>query len=192
MDAAMACEHSTGGTQHRMAGAQHTAQYGEHPWARERTQAPVQSPGGRTWHSMTWSVCTCLLVRLAAPQDSGRLCLVVDETVILLHPPLPLVDVSIVMERESVNKMKVSSVAGCAARSRPGWPWRTRPSRLRNRLDWQCMSAKTGPCFNRAVGQPGHVQDVGFVQCGALALVRRPPDGRRAGQPSKPTTEEMS
>ena len=115
MDAAMACEHSTGGTQHRMAGAQHTAQYGEHPWARERTQAPVQSPGGRTWHSMTWSVCTCLLVRLAAPQDSGRLCLVVDETVILLHPPLPLVDVSIVMERE--RQQNESLVSGRLCRS---------------------------------------------------------------------------
>ena len=36
--------------------------------------------------------------------------LAVDETVILLHPPVPLVGVSIVMERER-SKMTVSSVA---------------------------------------------------------------------------------
>ena len=35
----------------------------------------------------------------------GRLGLAVDETAILLHPPLPLAGVSIVIERESVSRM---------------------------------------------------------------------------------------
>ena len=35
----------------------------------------------------------------SASASCARLCLAVDETVILLHPPLPLVGVSIVMER---------------------------------------------------------------------------------------------
>ena len=43
-----------------------------------------------------------------------RLGLAVDETVILLRPPLPLVGVSIVMERESVSRMTVSSTASWA------------------------------------------------------------------------------
>ena len=48
--------------------------------------------------------------------DSLREALIaVDETVILLHPPLPLVGVSIVMDRESVSKMTVSSMATGAA-----------------------------------------------------------------------------
>ena len=52
---------------------------------------------------------TCMMVRDLAVGESS---------VILLHPPLPLVGVSIVMERESVSKMtELLSVASCCGGS---------------------------------------------------------------------------
>ena len=45
--------------------------------------------------------------------------LAVGETVIPLHHPLPVVVVSIVMERESVSKMTVSPTAKAAAGTAP-------------------------------------------------------------------------
>ena len=44
-----------------------------------------------------------------AAADAALATLAVDETVILLHPPLPSVGVSIVTEEDSVSKMTVSS-----------------------------------------------------------------------------------
>ena len=50
--------------------------------------------GQRIQDSAPWAVAN------AAPTRQGGPSLAVDETVILLHPPLPLAGVSIVMERE--------------------------------------------------------------------------------------------
>ena len=63
--------------------------------------------------------------RRPAPRGGGggrRGTAAVDETVILLHPLLPLVGVSIVMERESVSKM--TELSSMARHSRWRWRWR--------------------------------------------------------------------
>ena len=83
--------------------------------------------------------------------------LAVGETVILLHPLLPLVGVSIGMERESVSKMTVSPMARCDATAR-------RPA-----------SGRTGRSTSHPASHRSRRRGPGCAACSASAASRQGP-----------------
>ena len=75
---------------------------------------------GITWYQVRAVPFRSFVMQTGCPIVFFRVA--VGETVTLLHPPLYLVGVSIVMERESVSKMTVSSTAIFRARRTPRAP----------------------------------------------------------------------
>ena len=95
-------------------------------------------------------------------------CLAVGETVILLHPPLPSVGVSIGMERAGCSKMTVSPTAAAAATA--GCSHRRQPSSPQS--------------CHRPSHPPGPPQSTSSYERPQARPPQRPPSAGLCGQPT--------